>query len=99
MEWSVTFMAVRLDGGLGATFSIINSVSAVTVAASLVAEHSNIPRSDSTMFINVKLPPKVKWRPGGKAAPSFCKGRDRQFNEGHEMNNVLGLIGWFLPFK
>lgn len=65
--------AVRLYGGRGGTFAIINSVSAIIVAASLVAAHWYIPRSSSTMFSMVMLPPSIEYRPSGRATPSRCK--------------------------
>lgn len=71
MQVSVLF-AVRLNGGRGETFSIINSASVVIVAASLVAEHSYMPRSVSIRFVMVRLPPLKLSRSAGRAWPSFC---------------------------
>lgn len=68
---SVLF-AVKLYGGLGDKFSIINSVSVVIVAASLVATHSYIPLSVSIRLAMVKVPSLITARSSGNAKPSFC---------------------------
>lgn len=72
MQVSV-LLAVRLYGARGAMFSIMSSASAVMVAASLVAEHSYIPRSPSTNPVIVRLPPLRLNLSAGSGCPSFCK--------------------------
>lgn len=50
-------LALKLYGALGGTFNTINSVSATTVAASLLTAHWYNPLSCSCILSIVKLPP------------------------------------------